>query len=74
MEEIDLKQVLEECNKSAKTGYRIAAVQERNLNRALASAQEKIQSTIADFNSSPCYVPEVTELLEVQLVEICKGV
>ena len=40
------------------------------MNRALASAQEKVQSTIIDFNSSPCYEPEATELLEVQLVEI----
>lgn len=70
MEETDLKQVLKECNKSAKTGYKIASAQEKNLNRALASAQEKVQSTIIDFNSSPCYAPETTELLEVQLVEI----
>lgn len=70
MEETDLKQVLKECNKSAKNGYKIASAQEKNLNRALASAQEKVQSTIIDFNSSPCYAPEATELLEVQLVEI----
>ena len=70
MEETNLKQVLKECNKSAKTGYKIASAQEKNLNRALASAQEKVQSTIIDFNSSPCYAPEATELLEVQLVEI----
>ena len=70
MEETDLKQVLRECNKSAKNGYKIASAQEKNLNRALASAQEKVQSTIIDFNSSPCYAPEATELLEVQLVEI----
>lgn len=70
MEETDLKQVLKECNKSAKNGYKIALAQEKNLNRALASAQEKVQSTIIDFNSSPCYAPEATELLEVQLVEI----
>lgn len=65
-----MRQVLKECNKSAKTGYKIASAQEKNLNRALASAQEKVQSTIIDFNSSPCYAPEATELLEVQLVEI----
>ena len=70
MEETNLKQVLKECNKSAKTGYKIVSAQEKNLNRALASAQEKVQSTIIDFNSSPCYAPEATELLEVQLVEI----
>ncbi len=62
--------MLKECNKSAKTGYKITSAQEKNLNRALASAQEKVQSTIIDFNSSPCYAPEATELLEVQLVEI----
>lgn len=65
-----MKQVLEECNKAAKTGYKIALAQEKNLNRVLASAQEKVQNTIIDFNSSPCYAPEATELLEVQLVEI----
>lgn len=70
MEETNLKQVLKECNKAARIGYKIASAQEKNLNRALTSAQEKIQSTIIDFNSSPCYAPETTELLEVQLVEI----
>lgn len=70
MEETNLKQVLKECNKAARIGYKIASAQETNLNRALTSAQEKIQSTIIDFNSSPCYAPETAELLEVQLVEI----
>lgn len=65
-----MKKVLKECIKSAKTGYKIASAQEKNLNRALASAQEKVQSTIIDFNSSPCYAPETSELLESQLVEI----
>ena len=54
MEETDLKQVLKECNKSAKNGYKIASAQEKNLNRSLASAKEKVQSTIFDLNSSPC--------------------
>lgn len=70
MEETNLKQVLKECNKSARIGYKIALAQEKNLNRALTSAQKKIQNTIIDFNSSPCYAPETTELLGVQLVEI----
>lgn len=70
MDDTDLKKVLNECKKSAKTGYKIASAQEKNLNRALASAQEKVQSTIIDFNSSPCYAPEAIELLEGQLVEI----
>lgn len=34
---------LKECNKSAKTGYKIVSAQEKNLNRALASAQEEVQ-------------------------------
>lgn len=70
MDVTNLKQVLKECNKSAKTGYKIASAQEKNLNKALASAQEKVQSTIIEFNRSPCYAPEATELLEAQLVEI----
>ena len=69
MEETNLKQVLKECNKSAKTGYKIASAQEKNLNRALASAKKKVESTISVFNSSPCYAPEATELLKVQLDE-----
>ena len=40
MDVTNLKQVLKECNKSAKTGYKIASAQEKNLNKALASAQE----------------------------------
>lgn len=42
MEETNLKQVLKECNKSTKTGYKIVSAQEKNLNRALSSAQEKV--------------------------------
>lgn len=70
MEETNLKRILEECNQAAKTGYKIASAQEKNLNRTLASAQEKVRRTIIDFNSSSCYAPEAAELLEVQLVEI----
>lgn len=65
-----MKRILEECNQAAKTGYKIASAQEKNLNRTLASAQEKVRRTIIDFNSSSCYAPEAAELLEVQLVEI----
>ena len=70
MEETNLQQVLNECKKSARTGYKIASAQEKNLNRALVDAQEKVQSTIIDFNSSPCYAPEAMELLEGQLMTI----
>ncbi len=70
MDETNLKQVLDECKKSAKVGYKIASSQEKNLSRALSSAQDKVQNTIIDFNTSPCYAPEATELLESQLVDI----
>lgn len=70
MDEKNLKQMLKACNKSAKTGYKIASAQKKNLNRALASAQKKVQSTIIDYNSSPCYAPEMTKLLEMQLGKI----
>ena len=70
MRDIDLKPVLKECNKSARIGYKIASTQEKNLNRALISAREKIINTIVDFNSSQCYSPETSELLNSQLMEI----
>lgn len=70
MEENDLKNVLKECKKTARVGYKIASTQEKNLNRTLDLAQKKVQSTIIDFSSSPCYAPEATQLLEDQLVEI----
>lgn len=70
MDDVNLKHVLNECKSAAKTGYKIASAQEKNLNRALATAQDKVQSTIVDFNSSPCYSPEASALLENQLIEI----
>lgn len=73
MEETDLKKVLNECKKTARIGYKIASAKEKNLNRALYSAQEKVHSTIIDFNSSPCYAPEAAELLESQLTDIRKS-
>ena len=65
-----MRQVLKDCNKSAKKGYSIAKTQEKNLSRALTTAQEKVEQTVADLNSSPCYAPETTEMLEEQLLEI----
>ncbi len=70
MGDVNLKQVLNECKTSAKTGYKIASAQEKNLNKALATAQDKVQRTIVDFNISPCYSPDASALLENQLVEI----
>ena len=66
----NLKVVLNECKKSAKTGYRIAANKEKSLNKALSAAEERIRSTLLEFNSSSCYSPEAIGLLESQLSEI----
>lgn len=67
---VDLKKVLKECNKTAKIGYKIASTKEKDLNKALTVAKEKIQSTLLEFNSSSCYSPEATDLLERQLSDI----
>lgn len=69
MENYDLKRVLDDCQKSARVGYMLASRQEKNLNKALSSVEEKIRSTLNDFNNSPCYSPEATNLLEKQLSE-----
>ncbi len=70
MEDDTLKSVLEECKKSARTGYKIASAQEKNLGHALSTAEEKVRDTLYDFNSSPYYSPEATGLLEGQLSDI----
>ena len=70
MEDYNLHPVLEECKKAARTGFNIASEQEKHLNSALSSAEEKVRDTLYDFNSSPCYSPEATSLLEGQLSDI----
>lgn len=70
MADTDLRDVLTECQKSARAGYKIASAQEKNLREALASAEKKIQSAIIDFTASPCYAPDTADLLETQLLEI----
>ncbi len=66
----DLSTVLDECKKSAKAGYKIASGQEKNLNKVLSVAKEKVRSALYDFSNSPCYSPEATSLLEGQLSDI----
>lgn len=70
MEDYNLRPVLEECKKSARIGFDIASGQEKNLNHALSVAEGKVRDTLFDFNSSPCYSPEATSLLEGQLTDI----
>ena len=66
----DLKAVLTECEKSAKTGYKIALIHEKKLNSVLSMAENKVRNTLLEFNSSACYSPEATVLLENQLMDI----
>lgn len=66
----DLKSTLNECSKYAKIGYKIASNNGKSLNSALLEAEEKISSTLSKFNSSSCYSPETTTLLERQLSDI----
>lgn len=68
--EFDLRDVLKDCKNSASVGYKLASSQYRNLNNTLSSAAEKINSTLMDFNSSPCYISGATDLLSQQLVDI----
>lgn len=66
----DLKNVLAGCKKTASMGYRIAKQESRHLNETLTSAKSEIESTIIDFENSPCYVSAITDLLKEQLFEI----
>lgn len=70
MTEFDIKDILKECKKSAKVGYKIASSQYKNLNSTLIEAGEKIKHTIMEFDNSPCYVSSATELLSQQLIDI----
>lgn len=70
MESTDFEQVLAQCRKSASHGHKTALAQYKNLNAALSKAKDRIEGTLADFNSSACYVSSATDLLEQQLHEI----
>lgn len=70
MSNINLDLALDICKESAKRGYKIASSQGKNLSQALNYAEEKVQRTIIDFNSSQYYAPETAGLLERQLIDI----
>lgn len=67
---MNLSQVLKDCKKSASVGYKLASSQFNDLQSTLYDASEKINSTLMDFNSSPCYVSSATDLLSQQLIDI----
>ena len=70
LETYDLTEILKECQRYASIGYKIASAQYKNLNGTLSNAASKINETLMDFNTSPCYVSSATDLLSQQLVDI----
>ncbi len=69
MAEFTLQEVLDECKASARTGYDIASGQYRLLYRTITNAEDKIESTLTDFNTSTCYLSDATSALSQQLTE-----
>ena len=70
MDTYDLTEILKECQSYASVGYKIASSQHKNLNTTLSNAASRINETLIDFNSSPCYVSSATDLLSQQLIDI----
>ena len=70
MDTYDLTEILKECQSYASIGYKIASSQHKNLNTTLSNAASRINETLIDFNSSPCYVSSATDLLSQQLIDI----
>lgn len=66
----DLTEILKECQSYASVGYKIASSQHENLKTTLSNAASRINETLIDFNSSPCYVSSATDLLSQQLIDI----
>lgn len=73
MDEINLTDVLAECQICAKKGYDIARQQLSKTEKILDKAKVEIQNTLDKFNNSPCYFSDSTDDLQKQLVEIQKS-
>ena len=73
MDEINLTDVLAECQICAKKGYDIARQQLSKTEKILDNAKVEIQNTLDKFNNSPCYFSDSTDDLQKQLVEIQKS-
>ncbi len=65
----NLQEVLDECKKSAQSGHDIAANQYKLLRKTIADAEDKIEDTLSDFNSSTCYLSDATSSLSQQLID-----
>lgn len=73
MDEINLTDVLAECQICAKKGYDIARQQLSKTEKILDKAKAEIQNTLDKFNNSPCYFSDSTDDLQKQLVEFQKS-
>ncbi len=69
MADFSLQEVLDECKASARTGYDIASGQYKLLHSTIRKAEDKIESTLIDFNTSSCYLSDATSSLSQQLAE-----
>ena len=69
MADLTLQEVLEECKASAQTGYDIASGQYKLLHSTITKAEDKIERTLMDFNTSTCYLSDATSSLSQQLAE-----
>ena len=67
MADTDLRDVLDQCQASAKVGYEIASKREQTLREVLSVAETRIQGTIFKFASSHYYSPDTDALLDIFL-------
>lgn len=67
MEEYNIKKTLRQCKRAATNGYKLSAKQYKNLNETMNAVSDKIEMTLVNINSSPCFVSEATDSLSEQL-------
>ena len=70
MADTDLTKVLDECCTAAKGGYELALNEKTALDGILRSAEDKIRETALEYQTSPCEVTGMGDVLESQLTEI----
>ena len=70
MADTDLTKVLDECCTAAKGGYELALNEKTALDGILTSAEDKIRETALEYQTSPCEVTGMGDVLESQLTEI----
>ena len=70
MADTDLTKVLDECCTAAKGGYELALNEKTALDGILTSAEDKIRETALEYQTSPCEVTGMGDVLESQFTEI----